>query len=891
MARESYNPDAIYVGDFKGLATAGGSFGADPSYLQTLTNAFVTKDGRLKQRSGSNFLYGLTTSALPEFFQFTFAGERFIIHRTGVNLNIYRIALDTQGQPFNVHVLSIKTNVFRTESANEPATYAVKNEGNYCHVLIATASTTLIDCVLTYRDTIVSSVSATTVTSTIGQYFGNNNLNQSNSKVFTSNDVSPTTSIANAGNQLTLTWTSRPPEFVQGYKFRLFSCFWLRAADANYYQGSQLYNTGLRRNTVPLDVNVEVPESLSTNAIFNEPVQDLDYETYRVFEQTTTNAPRLTKVTNRQPLAVGDWDFSDGSYRAINTQLTNRTPSYIAFGGLQSNNVSTRLGIARLRHILLSGFEYASISDLFCAADVYTSITPVYHTFDGTPITSGEPRYFSLSSSATRPPGINLDAVVELSYKWNGSNTANSATDLYIDISASRDIHYISDAAFLFIYGYNLVARMKSFSFPNIVRFVGNRMVLAGGSNQILISSSDWNYRGISFNNCQVSSLNFSESSPYLLQVEQSGGNVRAIESVNGVMIVVSDSATYRVSGKERNSPPNATTAVISRLTNQIATANTLVVAENSVYLANNKGLYKINYVREQDEGALEDLSLPVANLFSEQPTAIVYSRAMDCLLIRFASQRKLLAFHLLTRTYSQVGVSVPFDLLLFPTLDGYMFTNGTAQVVASWNPQNTTDLVGLQFLSLFTVGANEINVTNAPVSAANLNISPYLAQRYSDSFVALPAYNGQIRAVGSAFFLTEQPSGNTAKAIFSSAVTKAIYTDKFSRGIRLREANVLLSGTGTAAVSVGDAGLENASQRLPLYLVTLDSAGRATVTGEQNKASNNLAFPTGDTANVRLGNFGLSEAYALAIQLSPTIECVGFALNSSARSLQRSNV
>ena len=72
---------------------------------------------------------------------------------------------------------------------------------------------------------------------------------------------------------------------------------------------------------------------------------------------------------------------------------------------------------------------------------------------------------------------------------------------------------------------------------------------------------------------------------------------------------------------------------------------------------------------------------------------------------------------------------------------------------------------------------------------------------------------------------------------------------------------------------------------------MSIDSAGRATVTGEQNKASDNLAFPTGDTVSVRLGNFGLSEAYAFAVQLSPTIECVGFALNTSARALGRASV
>lgn len=132
MSRENYNPDALYIGDFKGLATAGGSFGADPSYLQTLTNAYVTKDGRIRQRSGSTFLYGLGTSATPELFQFSFAGERFILHRFGTGFLVYRVITDATGAFYDARVVATKNDVLRSASASEPATYAVKSEGNYC---------------------------------------------------------------------------------------------------------------------------------------------------------------------------------------------------------------------------------------------------------------------------------------------------------------------------------------------------------------------------------------------------------------------------------------------------------------------------------------------------------------------------------------------------------------------------------------------------------------------------------------------------------------------------------------------------------------------------------------------------------------------------------------
>jgi hypothetical protein len=636
---------------------------------------------------------------------------------------------------------------------------------------------------------------------------------------------------------------------------------------------------------VPLDVNVEVPQSVSSNTIYNEPIQDLDWETYWLYNSNVTNATRLTKVANRQPLATDSWDFSDGAYRALATQITNRTPAFVAFGGLQTNNISNRVNIARLRQILVGAFEYPSISDLRVLVDKLVG-TPTWHLFNASVVSSGEPKYFSFTATASTAPGVNQEAVVELVYLFNAATTANSNLNTPVDISPSLDTHTIADGCFVPLYGYNLLAKTKSFSFPNIVRFVGNRLVLSGNTNLVLVSASDWNYRGFTFTNCQVSSLNFSGSSPYLLQLEQAGGNVRAIESVNGVMVVSSDSATYRVSGKERNAPPTADTAVISRITNQTAAATCLVVAENAVYMANERGLYKLNYVREQDEGVLEDLSLPVSSIFGETPSALVYSRTLDSLLVSFPSQRKLLTFSLLTKTYSQTHVSVPYPLQLFSTLDGYVFGTSTAQVVATWNSRETADLVNVNFLSLFTLAANTLSVTTAPVSAETLSVSPHLA-----SPLAVPAYNGSLRAVGGAFVLTETPAGNTSKAVVSCATTKAIYTDKFSRGLRLRDLTVLLSGSGTAQVVAADAGLENANQSPPVYSLSVDNFGRAAVTGEQNKASANLAFPSGDTVQIRLGNFGLSEAYAVGFRLSPALEIVGFALNTSARSLQRSSV
>lgn len=886
--RESYNPDQIVVAGFRGLATAGGDYGADPTYLSTLTNAYVERDGRIVKRKGSNALYSIhnTTATPADLYQFSFAGEQFFAQKLGTQLSVYRIARDATGQAYNIQVLTTKNTVLRDASASERVSFAHRVEGYYCHVLAATASTGLVSLTLSYREGTVSSTTATTATLPVVQPYEGGVVSQSNSKLFTAQDVSPTTAIAVSGSNMTLTWVSRPADVVVGSKLKVFSCFWLRFVDANYYPGSSMNSPMLRRNTIPLDVNMEIPEQISGNPIFNEPAQDLALETLRIYEQTVVNAPRATKVASQQPAAVWDWDFSDGAYRVAAGAQTNRTPNFAAFGGLLPNNLSIRLIGTRLRRVLVGAFATIDMGELAFFVD--GAATPVsYHDATTANIASGTTTFFSTAAHVGRPPGVNLEAVVELVLSFNTTNPVNGNASVYVDISENRATHRIGDGQAVPLYGYSLLAASKSFTFPPLVAFVGNRLVLSGTNNRILVSSSDWNYRGFSFTNTQVSSLGFNRNSPYLLSIEQQGGTVRAIASVNGVMVVSTDTSTYRVTGNERNNPPNAETAVVSRLSNQSTVNGCLTVAENTVYLANERGLYRVNYHRESDEGAMEDLSLPVSVLFKQQPQAVVYSKVFNSLLISFSGGKRVLCYSLLTKSFWELTVSVPYNLVLFSTLDGFTFTADTTLVVCSFNPLINTDVEFSGFITPATLQALTLAVNGTPVSAATVALPPALMSAYTSQPV-VPVYGNKVRSVGSATVLTESTTGNTGKPIYASAGTKALYSDKLRRGLRLREAYVLFAGNGTARVALPTMGAtEGSPQRVQIYNLQITADGTATVTGEQNK-SPTTTYPVADTVLVNLGLFGSSEAYEVVVEVGTGVEWLGFSLNTAARAQQQ---
>jgi hypothetical protein len=885
--RQNTNPDTVFVGDFKGMATVGGSYSATPEYLHSLVNATVTKDGTLVSRKGSKTLVVTTVdeTTYTEEFRFSFAGIGWVINRYGVSFDIKAIQTFGLDESWNTSTLAFKGSLLTAQSASEPATYAVQTKGNYCHILIATKSTQLIGIVLSKREAVVTATTGTTASANIGQWY-TTTLSVSNTKVLINGLLdNPLTSITNStsSSAITATWTTKPPEIVVGGKITFVSCFWVRYCDSNYYQGNQFFNSSLRRNTVALDVNVPVPESTAANYIFNEPLQDLNQNTTYVYNDTNVNAAVLTRNYGFVPSGDSQWDFSNGSYRAVANQQVTRTKDWIAFGGLQTGNINTRVHFARFRHVLVSDFESPDISNLLVAVDKGVSSTVSYGNSIGSIMTSGVPIYFGFVAKAGVAPGVAADAVVEIIYTLDvtGATVSNNV----VDISDDSIAHAIGDGFIVPLYGYNLVAKTKNRDFPDVVRFIGNRLVLSGNSNKILISSSEWNYRGFTFNNCQVSSLDYNENSPYLLKVDQTGADITTIESVNGVILVFNGNGVYRVSGKDRNQPPNAIIANISKLSSQIVKSpNDCITADNAVYFANVNGLYGITYSNESNDGVVTELSIAVSNLFKTAIKCVNYSSTLNSILISFVGRRKLLRLDLLTNTWSLIHVAIPYDLRLSPTWDGYSFHTGTVLILLSWSPTFTEDLANISsFVTAFTVAANTQTIATTVTATPSLVSLPEMLQLYRASGGdAVPAYNGNARAVGSPSVVTETSAGKFNKPVIAQAITKDLYTDKATRGIRLRGISLFAKGTGRIAVAVVGTEANNISR----HTMTIATDGSYSITGAKQKS--HTGQPVGDTCVAYLSDIGIANAWGVAFEIGASAEVVGFALDTSAKTLQR---
>lgn len=880
--RQNTNTDTIYVGDFKGMATSGGTYAATPEYLQELTNASVTRDGTIRPRKGSVVISGatVTSSVYTEVFKFSFAGNYWVVQRFDTSFNVgIQTNNNATGEPYTIETLAFKSGILRDASAKEPATYAVKTDGNYCHVLIATKSTQLLALVLGKRDGVVSSISATNAVATYGQHY-TNSLSVGNTKVVNGDRLSFTgstlTTVTNTGNTATFTWDTRPTGVVVGSKLTFVSCFWTRFCDANYYQGSQLWNSALRRNTVPLDVNVELPELIRDNPIYNEPKMELNPPVISVFayNDVLVNASPLSKNTTFNPTGVNEWEWSDGAFRPGG--LVNRNSTHMAFGALAAGNVSNRVNLARIRVVLLGAFETVLTGEVAGFVDKANRPPELFG------FSPGNADLFGYTSTTLKAPGVPLDSVVEL--MLNRTNAAGTgAVTTVVDISNDLVSHTIGDGFCVPLYGYNIVAKTNSFVFPNVVRFVGNRMVLTGSSNQILVGSSDWNYRGYTFNNLQVTSIDYTENSPYLLRVDQTGANIRNLESVNGVMLVFNEVGCYRVTGKSRNEPPNAITAIISKLSNYTAEESTCITIDNKVYFCNKLGLFSINYSNEQSDGVVTELSLPVSDWFTNVPTQISYSPIMDSVLINGTGQNKQLRFNITTGTWSYAHVAVPYPLKTYKTYDGFLVNNGNFQLTCVWSNVATVDLMDFNLIVTSEVfAANSQTIATTNTQTPTLVSAHELMQTYAVSGTVVPTYGNGARAVGSASVVTEASSAKAAKPIIAHAVTKALYTDKATRGMRLRSISVYIKGVGLVRTAV--TGTEASS--ISRHNITIDNEGAYSITGAKQKSHNGL--PTGDTVVASLTDLGIANAFNVAFEIGQNIEVVGYALDTSAKTLSK---
>ena len=879
--RENTNPEQIQINDFKGLATTGGQYALDPSYLNYLTNATVTKDGKLVRRQGSRFFSGYEGANLYiEQFRLQAFDNEWIVIRDGVNFGMFR-QFYSSGFPL-IERLSYKSNVLRTQSQTEAATYASVTNGDYCHVLIATPSTQLIGLTIIRRSaTVATIIDASNYTFTLNQRF-NANMDTDNTKVYNGNNNLVSTTVSQSGTTITV---NRPAHgLAVGAKLTTYTCFWTRYCDSANYPGVSLWGSALRRNSVPLDVNMEIPEPLRSNYIYNEPLTTTSWHVYSLYYNPTTAA--FLNV-NTIPNTPDVYYLSDGAYRAGSGQPTVRTANFVAFGGLQPGNINTRVYIARWRNLVVAQNERPQIANLSIFVD--KAVSPSFRWLDASIniLSSGVPFYWGAfgNTSPVVPAGCREDAVVEMIHTFNAAGAG--AVNNVVDLDVSLEVLQIGDGWVMPLYGYNLLCNTTAFRFPQIVRTVGNRVVLTGTDNRVLVSSSEFNYRGLTHNNFQVSSLNFNESSAYLLGINQSN-TVKGITDVNGVIIVATDSGIFRISGRQRTESPNAVVALVAKVSNQVISNDCLIAADNLVFFANRNGLFQLEYNKEIEETAATDISLPVSNLFNQIPFKLTFSRTLYSIVVEWTTQKqRMLRYDMQNRTFSYIQLSISNNIRLPNGVDGFWVESSTGVAFALWDDNATSDLENIQNApnpTYMTLVGNSVTITTANTNCFLLVNPPELLQTFAGSGNVVPGYGYSFaRAIGSTVVVTEANNSQQPKPIYSAFTTKDLYTDKLTRAMRVRNLAVVLSGSGTSNIAITPSSYVG-QQSNKIYTIDLLSNGTYTIGNATAKSSNSQRWLAGDSALIQLEGFDNADAFRLSGSFSTSLQFIGFGFDVSSK-------
>lgn len=872
------DPDLQQIGSFAGLSSASYQVTGDVLFAHRLINARITDRNEVVTRRGTRITTYLANQASAEannvsIYRFTFDNINYAVTKSGTSvfLDLYRADGTT------THFI-VKTGVFSARASSEKATFSTVIEGNTCYVLMATPSDTLRVLTILRRDLALTTATGSSLVGTINNYPNANILNNNNTFVINENNAHiPTSTISQTTFTLTIT-TASPHGLTTASIPRVHSVFWQTTRPANYYPGNYLYQPVIRRNVVSfVDTTVRVPVELYSNPLISEPKeQRLDIDTLICYSTSSATASLFPRVFTRQPTVANQWDFADGNtYLGGNPNVfTVRTPAFVQFGALQTTtpaNSPQPILMFRSRDIVLVPGASIPISDIKAYVDRVLN-TPAYQDSAGTVIVSGVPTYFTYARANS--PGINTSAVVELIHQSTGTE---------LDLTPSGATVVVGDGFTIPLYGYGDIANVRTLRFPNKVITVGNRVLLSGLDNRVHFSNSNWTYRGISWNNFQVSSINFSSSSAFSIAVGQESSRVISIASVNGVIIVATDNGIFRLSGDSANQPPSATNTNIGRVASEVmSSVDSLLIINNKVLYASSNGLFQLEYSRDNEEITPTPMSTAVTDFFSQPVDVLMYSPTYRALILSFLNTNSLLFYSMESETWSEFKFAFQARPILCQSFDGVAFAfprNDNANFnmhQTVWDMSYTSDLQNTALIAPNTsILSRTATVTTTPTDVSTLVTPTEMLSNLNANVRMAFGSNHAVVDSGSAV-VNEYAGGSIAAPIRAFLVTKDYFGNKLIRASRVRNLVLILTGTGTLTSRL----LLSDDFRAAEYDVTIVNPSGQVQPGAEF-ASRTV---TGDTASVRLRFMGSSEYWAVGVELDTNLRLLGWQFDTSVK-------
>lgn len=878
------DPDVQIVGGFGGLSSASYQATGEVAYADKLVNGYVTSRNEITIRKGSRvaaWLGSMTEARAASLsnYTFTFDSVNYMVVKSGRSILLF--TFDSSWQYLSVQQ---RSNIFYSRSDTEEANISTVIENDCCYVLMATKYTPLMVLTIFKRDMVVATVpTSTSLTGNISRYPYTNSINQNNVSLFDESGAYVRVNTVSQSNFTLSIATSATHTIAVNSTVKVHFWYYCYGTSANYYPGSYLYNASVRRNSIPLDVNVAIPQQIYSNPLLYEPqIQDLSafVTTTEVWKDQST--PTYTRNTSGSPSTATTWDYSDGNYLygGSTATQTTRSPYFVSFGALTAGGASETVFFYRWREILVCKNTSIADADLLMFHDK-VPVTGRYMRADGTSSVAGQAKYFAVTA-ASRPA---LSAVVELFYGVNRS------IPTVVDLSINNTTITILDGCIFPIYGYSDIADIRTDTYPNQVITVGNRVVFSGYSNRVTMSNADWNYRGITWNNLQVSEIDFNVNSAYTVSIGQQSSIIIGTTSVNGVLIVATDTGIYRISGSTANAPPNATAANVSRVSNElIANAKCLLIYENRVFFVSSRGLYQLQYQDTTEEINITPLSTQVSDFFAKVPICLNYSAVHRAFMIYFRDTTEVLVYNFNSETFSTFKFGfAPVNFSFSQSIDGFVCSFTDASLVAPhwvfWDNSSTTDLSNaLLPISPYTASLGVRPSCTLLASSVSVSSTPTLVDSIVPpvDFVSLlspllsTAYGSNHAVSSSPPTTVSYPTtgGIRTYPIECFFVSKAFSSDKLIRANRVRAINLLLTGAGTANTAI------TLVNKTPTFDTTVvNSSGSV-----QENTSETTRVVAGDLVNIRLRLFGVSEYWAIAVKLTDSLKLLGYQVDSSTK-------
>lgn len=758
---------SIVVTNFTGLNTTSNPVTIPYEDSPIFTNVIVGERGGVERRKGTKVVYEPTNSRGGVVIPVTTSyGYNYLLTKDGTSVNV----LEYSGT--SVTQVALKQGVWSQAAADIKPSYVTLAEPGNTKVLLCTGVNAPIQVRFDeFRSVVSLAASGNLIVVNDAAQLKAQQLG--NMRVYVDGSPRNLTLIStNSTNTVTLQ-VSGAPITPGNHVLDIISITWQWWAESSYYYGDRFFDTVNRAHAKPTDVHVPVPENLRDALDPLTPVYPFIYP-LDVLYWNGSNQVYSVVVTNLSPTTAYQHTFSDGSQRLNTNAPANFAKSFVTFGSVDTTKPTAIETIYLLRrrklrfrggangilssnlHVSVDGVQTAQQSGFLGANGDYLLFASIT-SFSPAPITPPNVVDY-ISFGGGNPIGIPANAIARITNK----------EAIYAGINCTSSNNIYLDGSWVPCYGLGDYADYGAFSFPRVVELYQQRLVFSGFPhnplNVALGSVSDSSTPGEFYVFFQQDAFTTAPTDPIDFTISSTSADdyVTSLIEHQGSLFIGTTQGFYRASATGRGplEPGNVYVSNIS--SNGPLNADCTTKAGNTVLVLTKNGVFSLengSSAQEATEYTLEEISVPVHDLFKKQPAYLEqvgwvdYDSVNDAVYIGLASSRskqvatRLLRYGVFRGSWSELttvsGWNTYGGSTIKDTAGNNQFILICARTLANGVPSNLTYVTEdpqyyLDFVRTVVSNGTTMSVNITPVPTTTHTITTG-ARYYDIGFDTIP--------------------------------------------------------------------------------------------------------------------------------------------------------